>query len=455
LRAPPDHTQVVASLQMHGTGTALGDPIEVGAATAVLLGAAATPARRLTLAADKTSLGHAEPAAGALGLGAALASLQQRGCQPVLHLRRVNAHVAALMDSLAEAGEAVHMPRQRLGRVGGSADAATGQSAFAFQGTNAHAAYAPPSAASEQDGGHSDINMVWTRGQRHHFAVLPPLHAMVRSIAGVGGAVARFDAVLGRPPFSFFLEHRVAGRPLLPGSAFLEMATVGARQLLMPGLSTTCCIPWQRHGEMCMDRQAKFQRLFGARPDRRPPSQEAQRDLACAAGFACLSTSVYPKASRSRGLLALPAGAGAALVGLAGAVIGSPLILPGTSAGKPEAGGSSGRALSLTLDGVAGTALLQSAESGAAAHLQSRVFSAAGHSTAVKPQPCRAVPSRALLSEAGGGHEGVLASAVICVQGCCLAGHIIHPAVLDAALHLSGAVPGRATIAQARLIHKS
>jgi acyl transferase domain-containing protein len=33
--APPD----VASLEMHGTGTALGDPIEVGALSAVLAGA--------------------------------------------------------------------------------------------------------------------------------------------------------------------------------------------------------------------------------------------------------------------------------------------------------------------------------------------------------------------------------------------------------------------------------
>lgn len=48
----------VSGLEMHGTGTALGDPIEVGALAAVLK----APTLRLTAA--KSITGHAEPAAG-------------------------------------------------------------------------------------------------------------------------------------------------------------------------------------------------------------------------------------------------------------------------------------------------------------------------------------------------------------------------------------------------------
>ncbi len=65
----------VAALQMHGTGTPLGDPIEVGAAAEVLLG----PASRQPLAflASKSAVGHAEPAAGegAVSLGGACLAL--------------------------------------------------------------------------------------------------------------------------------------------------------------------------------------------------------------------------------------------------------------------------------------------------------------------------------------------------------------------------------------------
>ena len=54
-------------MELHGTGTLLGDPIEVGAIAAVLAGtrAAAAP---IMLGAAKSHLGHAEPAAGASAL---------------------------------------------------------------------------------------------------------------------------------------------------------------------------------------------------------------------------------------------------------------------------------------------------------------------------------------------------------------------------------------------------
>ena len=49
---------------MHGTGTPLGDPIEVGAALAVLRGSE----HAVALTAAKSLVGHAEPAAGAVSL---------------------------------------------------------------------------------------------------------------------------------------------------------------------------------------------------------------------------------------------------------------------------------------------------------------------------------------------------------------------------------------------------
>jgi acyl transferase domain-containing protein len=71
----------VGALQMHGTGTALGDPIEVGGAAAVLLGEAGRAP--LVLSAVKSFVGHAECAAGLTGVAAAVAALaKRRGFNP-------------------------------------------------------------------------------------------------------------------------------------------------------------------------------------------------------------------------------------------------------------------------------------------------------------------------------------------------------------------------------------
>ncbi len=82
----------VGMVQLHGTGTPLGDPIEVGALAAVLARGPGQAGRQVTLAVGKTSVGHTEPAAGVVGMVHTAKALTAQLKQPVIHLHKVSAN---------------------------------------------------------------------------------------------------------------------------------------------------------------------------------------------------------------------------------------------------------------------------------------------------------------------------------------------------------------------------
>jgi acyl transferase domain-containing protein len=77
--------QAINAVQLHGTGTSLGDPIELGALAAVFAGAQS--AKPLALMAGKSLVGHSEPAAGMMGLAHAHLSVASGASLPILHLQ--------------------------------------------------------------------------------------------------------------------------------------------------------------------------------------------------------------------------------------------------------------------------------------------------------------------------------------------------------------------------------
>lgn len=81
-------SSAVSAVQLHGTGTSLGDPIEVGALAAVMVASAAFQPNGAptALMAGKSLIGHSEPAAGVMGLGHAHLAVALRASLPVLHL---------------------------------------------------------------------------------------------------------------------------------------------------------------------------------------------------------------------------------------------------------------------------------------------------------------------------------------------------------------------------------
>ncbi|MGO9510380.1 MAG: SDR family NAD(P)-dependent oxidoreductase [Mycobacterium sp.] len=131
-------------LEAHGTGTSLGDPIEVQAAAAVY-GADRDPDQPLLIGSVKTNIGHLESAAGVAGLIKVVLSLQHRVLPQNLHFENPSPHIP--WDSLPVRVVDKAVPWQTNGKP-----RRAGISSFGFSGTNAHVLIeeAPPETAEPQ-----------------------------------------------------------------------------------------------------------------------------------------------------------------------------------------------------------------------------------------------------------------------------------------------------------------
>ncbi|HVK54840.1 MAG TPA: beta-ketoacyl synthase N-terminal-like domain-containing protein, partial [Burkholderiales bacterium] len=118
----------VGYVETHGTGTPLGDPIEVAALRAVYDREGVT--RPLWLGAVKTQIGHLEAAAGIAGLIKTCMVLHQGKIPGNLHLQTINPKIN--LD-----GSRLRLPRQ-VERWDGTDIRYAGVSSFGFGGSNAH-----------------------------------------------------------------------------------------------------------------------------------------------------------------------------------------------------------------------------------------------------------------------------------------------------------------------------
>jgi acyl transferase domain-containing protein len=125
-RQPGDVTFV----ETHGTGTALGDPIEVTALARVF--ASAPRGHQCVLGAVKSNLGHLGPAAGGVGLAKAVLQLKARTLAPTVHFTQPNPKLGlpqTMFDLLREAAPWDVRPGSKR---------CAGVSSFGIGGTNVH-----------------------------------------------------------------------------------------------------------------------------------------------------------------------------------------------------------------------------------------------------------------------------------------------------------------------------
>jgi acyl transferase domain-containing protein/NADPH:quinone reductase-like Zn-dependent oxidoreductase/acyl carrier protein len=117
-------------LEAHGTGTSLGDPIEVQAAAAVY-GVGRDPNRPLLIGSAKTNIGHLESAAGIAGLIKVVLSMQHEMLPQSLHFENPSPHIP--WDSLP-----VRVVDKPIAWQSNGKPRRAGTSSFGFSGTNAH-----------------------------------------------------------------------------------------------------------------------------------------------------------------------------------------------------------------------------------------------------------------------------------------------------------------------------
>jgi acyl transferase domain-containing protein/acyl carrier protein len=126
----------VSYIETHGTGTSLGDPIEVEALTAVYDQspggrASARQRRPVYLGAVKTNIGHLEAAAGIAGLIKAVLAIQEKHIPSNLNFRLLNPNIRL-------SGTPFIVPSGLQPWEVGNARRCAAVSSFGFGGTNAH-----------------------------------------------------------------------------------------------------------------------------------------------------------------------------------------------------------------------------------------------------------------------------------------------------------------------------
>ncbi|GIV97557.1 MAG: hypothetical protein KatS3mg057_2214 [Herpetosiphonaceae bacterium] len=145
----------VQYIEAHGTGTRLGDPIEVQSLGAVL--SSDRPAvRRCMLGSVKTNLGHMEAAAGIAGLIKVALSIHHRLLPPSLHFQTPNPLIP--FDSLP-----FSVQRQLGPWPQEDQPLIAGVSSFGFGGTNAHVVLREPPAEAAGAAGseHEDVESAY------------------------------------------------------------------------------------------------------------------------------------------------------------------------------------------------------------------------------------------------------------------------------------------------------
>lgn len=123
------HPETISYIEAHGTGTPIGDPIEVSALTQAFR-SAGSQRNFCAIGSVKTNIGHLDTAAGAAGLIKTVLSLQHRQIPPSLHFESPNSQI--------DFAGSPFFVNSRLRDWNGPSPLRAGVNSFGIGGTNAH-----------------------------------------------------------------------------------------------------------------------------------------------------------------------------------------------------------------------------------------------------------------------------------------------------------------------------
>lgn len=122
----------ISYIEAHGTGTALGDPIELNSLSQLLLDKVANSDHNSCwIGSTKTNIGHLEAAAGMAGLIKTVLALKHEVIPPTLNFTKLNPYINIEQTNLKIATQSIPWQASTQSRFAGI-------SSFGFGGTNAH-----------------------------------------------------------------------------------------------------------------------------------------------------------------------------------------------------------------------------------------------------------------------------------------------------------------------------
>ncbi|WP_309891775.1 SDR family NAD(P)-dependent oxidoreductase [Archangium sp.] len=219
----------IGYVETHGTGTPLGDPIEIEALTAVL-GTPRADGSTCVLGAVKTNIGHLEAAAGMAGLIKAILAFKHQAIPPNLHFRTLNPRI-----SLAGTPFVMSDGRQPW-RAGGKPRFAE-VSSFGISGTNASVILEEPprevvAPAVQPTPGSSDrthhVLTLSARSPRALGHVVANVAKHLRTAGAPSLGDLCFTSRVGRAPFAYRVAFAASSVEQLQGMLDEWLASKGA-----------------------------------------------------------------------------------------------------------------------------------------------------------------------------------------------------------------------------------
>ena len=199
--------------EAHGTGTALGDPIEMGSLVTCVLSLRDPETPPMAVGGVKAGIGHAEPAAGMTGLLKLAMGLMNSNAATNAQLKALN---PLLSGSLRSVSCALPMQLTKLNSIGQTQG---GVSSFGYSGTIAHAVLCCESEV-EVSPAPATIS-----SKRHAFFWTDPSHPFAqRELPSMLDGLTVFRSPAAGTLHSLVADHIVQGRVLFPAVGYLEMA---------------------------------------------------------------------------------------------------------------------------------------------------------------------------------------------------------------------------------------